>query len=120
MTSGTKSQSTRRLRVISVVVISLVLFASGCAANNDPANWAEAEADGTLEENFMRSCTTANEGGGLNVSQAVSYCECAFEGLAQRYADDFDEFKDAEKRLRNDPEDIDPGIRELFSRCLPQ
>ena len=120
MTSRTKSQSNRRLRVVCVAVIGLVLFASGCAANNDPSNWAEAEADGTLEENFMRSCTTANEGGGLNASQAESYCECAFESLAQRYADDFDEFKDAEKRLRNNPEDIDPAVRARFEGCLPQ
>lgn len=120
MTCGTKLQAPRRVGVIGVVLACLVLFASGCAANNDPSNWEEAEADGTLEENFMRSCQTANEGGGLNASQATSYCECAYEGLAQRYADDFDDFKDAEKRLRNDPEDIDPGVRELFTRCIPQ
>ena len=120
MTSGTKSQSKRPLGVVSVVALVLVLFASGCAANNDPANWAEAEADGTLEENFMRSCTTANEGGGLNASQASSYCECAYEKLEQRYEDDFDGFRDAERRLRNDPQDIDPSIRALFEGCLPQ
>ncbi len=120
MTCGTKSQAPRRVGVISVVVASLVLLASGCAANNDPSNWEEAEADGTLEENFMRSCQTANEEGGLTVSEAASYCECAFDGLAQRYADDFDDFKDAEKRLRNDPQDIDPAIRALFESCLPQ
>ena len=120
MTSGTKSQSTRRSGVVSVVVIALVLFTSGCAANNDPSNWEEAEADGTLEENFMRSCRTANEGGGLNASQAVSYCECAFEGLAERYADDFGGFRDAERRLRNDPQDIDPAVRARFEDCLSQ
>ncbi len=118
MTCGTKSRSTRRLGVISVVLACLVLFASGCGTNNDPSNWEEAEADGTLEENFMRSCQTANEEGGLTVSEAASYCACAYDALAQRYADDFGDFKDAEKRLRNDPEDIDPAIRTLFERCL--
>ena len=29
-------------------------------------------------------------------------------------------FKDAEKRLRNDPNDIDPAVRELLQRCVPQ
>lgn len=119
MTSAAKSLPTRRLRVVGALVL-VVLLASGCAANNDPSNWEEAIDDGTLEENFMRSCRTANEGGDLNVSQAESYCDCAFEGLAQRYADDFDEFKDSEKKLRSDPEDINPAIRELFTRCLQQ
>ena len=120
MTSGTKSRSSRRLGLVGAVVVCLVLFASGCAANNDPSNWQEAIADGTLEQNFMRSCTTANEGGGLTASQAVSYCECAFEGLAQRYADDFGGFRDAERRLRNDPQDLDPAVDALFEGCLPQ
>lgn len=105
--------------MIGLVLICLVVFAAGCASNNDPDNWEEAIADGTLEENFMRSCQEANEGGGLTESEAVSYCECAFDGLAQRYADDFDDFKDAEKRLRNDPQDIDPAVRALLERCVP-
>lgn len=120
MSSGSSSQSSRRLRVLCVVAMSFVLFASGCAANNDPADWAEAEADGTLEENFMRSCRTANEGGGLDASEAASYCECSFKGLRQHYADDFDGFKDAEKRLRSDPEDIDQSIRTLLVSCRTQ
>lgn len=115
-----KPQSTRRVGVVGLVLICLLVFAAGCASNNDPDNWEEAKADGTLEENFMRSCGEANAGGGLTVSQAESYCECAFDGLAQRYADDFGDFKDAEKRLRNDPEDIDPAVRELLLRCVPQ
>jgi len=106
--------------VIGLVLICLLVFAAGCASNNDPDNWEEAIADGTLEENFMRSCQTANEGGGLTATEVVSYCKCAFDGLARRYADDFDDFKDAEKRLRNDPEDIDLAVRALFERCDPQ
>ncbi len=120
MSNRTKSQSTRRVRVISVVLICLVLFASGCASNNDPSNWEEAIADGTLEENFMRSCREANAGGSLNATQVTSYCECAFEGLAERFEEDFDDFKDAEKRLRNDPNDIDPAVRGLLQSCVPQ
>ena len=120
MTCGTKSQSTRRASVISVVLIGLVLFASGCATNNDPSNWEEAQVDGTLEENFMRSCREANVGGGLDASQVTSYCGCAFDGLAQLYAEDFDDFKDAEKRLRDDPEEIDREVEALFRSCIPQ
>ena len=67
----------------------------------------------------MRSCREANAGGSLNATQVTSYCECAFEGLAERFAEDFDDFKDAEKRLRNDPNDIDPAVRELLQRCVP-
>ena len=48
--------------MISVVLVCLVMFASGCASNNDPSNWEEAIADGTLEENFMRSCREADAG----------------------------------------------------------
>ncbi|MXW75865.1 MAG: hypothetical protein F4Y27_07865 [Acidimicrobiaceae bacterium] len=119
MTRSNESQPTRRGGVIGLVLICLVVFASGCASNNDPSNWEEAIEDGTLEENFMRSCREANVGGGLNVSQVESYCGCAFDGLAQRYAEDFDDFKDAEKRLRNDPNDIDPAVRALLERCVP-
>ncbi|MCQ3806287.1 MAG: hypothetical protein OXB92_15500 [Acidimicrobiaceae bacterium] len=120
MTCGTKSRVPRRAGAVSVVVACLVLFASGCAGNNDPANWAEAEADGTLEENFMRSCQTANQGGDLTVAEAATYCECAYDGLAQHYADDFSGFKDAEQRLRNDPQDIDSAVLALFRGCEPQ
>ncbi len=120
MTRRNKPRSTRRSGVIGLVLICLAVCAAGCASNNDPGNWEEARADGTLEENFMRSCQAANEGGGMTASEAVSYCECAFEGLAERYADDFDDFKDAEKRLRDNPEDIDPAVRALFEGCDPQ
>ena len=120
MTREKESQSTRRVGVMGVVLVCLVMFASGCASNNDPSNWEEAIADGTLEENFMRSCGEANAGGSLNATQVTSYCECAFEGLSERFAEDFDDFKDAEKRLRNDPNDIDPAVRELLQRCVPQ
>ncbi|MDE0700849.1 MAG: hypothetical protein OXH61_09035 [Acidimicrobiaceae bacterium] len=120
MTRRNKSQSTRPVGVIGLVLICLVVFAAGCASNNDPSNWEEAIADGTLEENFMRSCREANVGGDLSASEVETYCECAFEGLAERYADDFGDFKDAEKRLRNDPQDIDPAVRTMFERCDPQ
>ena len=103
--------------MISVVLVCLVLFASGCASNNDPSNWEEAIVDGTLEQNFMRSCGEANEGGGLSESQVTEYCGCAFEGLAERFAEDFGDFKDAEKRLRNDPNDIDREVEALFRSC---
>ena len=106
--------------MVGAVVVGLVLFASGCAANNDPASWEEASDDGTLKENFIRSCRTANDGGGLTLEQAASYCVCAFAELKQRYADDFGGFRDAESRLRSNPEDIDPAVRERFTRCLPQ
>ena len=120
MTRRKKSQSTRRVGVISLALTCFVLLASGCASSNDPSTWEEAEADGTLKENFMRSCREANAEGGLNATQVTSYCGCAFEGLAERFAEDFDEFKDAEKRLRDDPNDIDPAVRELLLRCVPQ
>ncbi|MCY3851187.1 MAG: hypothetical protein OXF75_10365 [Acidimicrobiaceae bacterium] len=119
MIRRSKSQSARPVGVIRIVLICLVLFAAGCASNNDPSNWEEAIADGTLEENFMRSCREANAGGDLSASEAESYCGCAFDGLAERYAEDFDDFKDAEKRLRSDPNDIDPAVRELLRRCIP-
>ena len=120
MTRRTKPQSTWRVGVIGLALICLVLLAAGCGTNNDPSTWEEAKADGTLEENFMRSCREANTGGGPNATPVTSYCECAFEGLSERFADDFDDFKDAEKRLRNDPSDIDPAVRELLLRCVPQ
>ena len=104
------------MSVISVVLVCLVMFASGCASNNDPSNWEEAIADGTLEENFMRSCREA-DAGTLNATQVTSYCGCAFEGLAERFAEDFGDFKDAEKRLRNDPNDIDREVEALFRSC---
>ena len=68
----------------------------------------------------MRSCREANDEGGLNATQVTSYCECSFEGLSERFAEDFDDFKDAEKRLRNDPNDIDSAVRALLERCVPQ
>ena len=120
MNCGKKSRVPRRAGVVSVVVACLVLFASGCTANNDPNNWAQAEADGTLEENFMRSCQTANEGGDLTVAEAATYCGCAYGELAQHYADDFSRFVDAERRLRSDPQDIDPAVLALFTGCEPQ
>ena len=120
MTRRKKPQSTRHVGVIGLVFVCLVMFAAGCASNNDPSNWEEAIADGTLEENFMRSCREANAEGSLNATQITSYCGCAFDGLSERFAEDFDDFKDAEKRLRNDPNDIDPAVRELLQRCVPQ
>ncbi len=68
----------------------------------------------------MRSCTQANVGGGLTDLQVSSYCGCAFEALANYYAEDFNAFRDAEKRLRNTPTDIDPALSQQFESCSPQ
>lgn len=115
-----KNKPRNRPLLLAIVLLGITLFAASCGSSNNPTTWAQAEADGTLEENFMRSCTQANVGGGLTDLQVPSYCGCAFDALANLYSEDFQLFRDAESRLRSDPTDIDPSLRQLFESCVPQ
>lgn len=106
--------------MLATGLVCVVLLASGCASSNDPSTWEEARADGTLEENFLRSCSEANAGGDLTEAQITEYCECAFGGLSDHFADSLSSFTDAERRLRSDPQDIDPEVRALLLGCVPE
>ena len=116
---GSRRFGRPRLWVI-VVLVQLALLASSCGSSNNPTSWADAMEQRTLEENFMRSCQEANVGGDLDLEQAAQYCTCAFQHLVDRYENDFDGFKEAESRLRSDPNDIDASLSGAFLSCATQ
>ncbi len=124
-----------------VILLSLGVFASACSSSNDPATWAEAEADGNLQPNFINACTEANADGGevqFTSDQARIYCECAFGEIVEYFggeikADsslddvanatigrDFEAFKQLEKNLRKDPQTIPADVEAMLTACAQQ
>ena len=116
--------------------LGFAVIAAGCSSGNDPATWAEAEADGNLRPNFMQACIEAGADGDFADDQATAYCECAFVELVEYYgggfddegglvddvgsavgARDFEAFKAQEKELRSEPEDVPADIRAMFTGC---
>lgn len=131
----------KRPLVILAMLLSLVVFAASCGASNDPETWAEADADGNLQANFIRACTEANEDGGdleFDEVQAAAYCECAFVEIVEIFGgefvdgttivdvadavegQDFQAFKDFESGLRSDPEDIPAEVEAVLNLCESQ
>ena len=99
-------------------VLALAVLAGGCSSSSDPDDWAQAEEEGNVRQNFMRSCVEANvEGSDFTDQQATDYCECAYAEMTEYFADDFGGFKDLERDLRNDPEDIPTEVERLFEQC---
>lgn len=115
-----KEKQRPRSLVVVAMLLSFAIVLSACGGGNDPATWEEALQEGTLEENFKRSCEQANAGSTLTTPQAVAYCECAFAGLADHFSQDFKAFTDAENRLRRDPNDLDDPVRAILTGCTPQ
>lgn len=109
----------RDLRSVFVVgILALAVIAAGCSSSSDPDDWAQAEAEGNVRQNFMRSCTEANvEGSDFTDQQATDYCECAYSEMMEHFADDFAGFKDLESDLRNDPTAIPIEVERLFEQC---
>lgn len=131
----------KRPLVIIALLFSFVVLAASCGASNDPETWAEADADGNLQANFIRACTEANADGGdleFDDVQAAAYCECAFVEIVEIFGgefvdgttivdvadavegQDFDAFKDFESGLRDDPENIKPEVRAVLTACASQ
>ena len=130
-------RTTKRSLTIFAMLFSVLVFASACGSSNDPQSWAEAEDDGNLRPNFIRSCTEANTDGAeveLTADQIAAYCECAFVEIVEYFggeidgsnrltdaavaADsgrDFAAFKELESTLRDNPEDIPADIRALLT-----
>ncbi|NIU64011.1 MAG: hypothetical protein GWN73_00570, partial [Actinobacteria bacterium] len=101
------------------VLLGLAVIAGGCAASSDPDNWADAEAEGNVRQNFLRSCNEANvEGGDLTEEQIPDYCECSYAEMVEFFSDDFQGFKDLESDLRNDPEAVPIEVKALFEQCI--
>jgi len=127
--------------LIAVLLLALVALATSCGTSNDPQTWAEAEADGNLQDNFQRACIEANQEGGeldFDDAQAAAYCECAFIEIVEYFggeiangntitdvADavsgrDFEAFKEFEAGLRDDPERIPADIEAFLTGCAGQ
>ena len=107
-----------RCAVNAAFLCTFLLLLAGCGSSADPESWEEAEAAGSVRQNFMNACMegielAANSGasGGeaevLAVSVGEEYCGCVFD----RYRNDweYDEFRalDSALRLNPDPSDLD-------------
>lgn len=133
-------RAAKRPLTILVLLLSVLVFASACAASNDPQSWTEAEEDGNLQFNFIRACTEASAEGGaveLTDAQAAAHCECAFVEIVEYYGGkvdgeirlddegdavavagrDFEAFKDLESSLRDDPASIPADIEAILKGC---
>ncbi len=126
-----------RLRILSIALASVVL-AGACSQSNTPKTWEEAEADGSLRQNFSNACVEANTDGGdveFTDDQATDYCMCAFEEIVEYFGGEiqgdntiigvvgavegrnFDAFKDLESDLRSNPEEIPADIEGMLNGC---
>lgn len=120
----------------ALAALALVIAAAGCGTSADPDSWEEAEETGAVRENFLNACELANEslaGDGLNPAAVEAVCLCTFKGLKEEI-DDFDEFKELDKALRNTPNpsdlDDDEGetaeanwdgkAEQIIRDCLPR
>ena len=103
---------------LSAVVV-LVVVPAGCSQSNDPADWAEAEAqDGfPVQRNFIDACVKANaDQDGMSAEEADSFCSCAFDEVHESLT--FEEFKQLDDDLRADPEDLPAAERAQFAGCV--
>lgn len=109
--------SRKNLRSASVAgLIALALVAGGCSSSSDPDTWVEADETGKIEENFIRACTEGDDGNS-DAASLADYCGCAYDGLREDYADDFEGFLAVNSDLGSEPGAIPPNVRDVFDGC---
>lgn len=101
-----------RCAVNAAFLCTFLLLLAGCGSSADPKTWEEADAAGSVRQNFMNACIAsselvANSGASgeaevLAVNVYEEYCGCVFA----RYREDleYDEFLELESALRLNPD----------------
>lgn len=98
-------------------LLALVLVLAGCGSSSDPENWIEADADGKIEENFIRACTEADDGTTSSASALADFCQCSYDDLRSEYDADFEGFKTVSSGLGGEPEAIPQNVRTVIENC---
>lgn len=106
-----------RCAVSTAFLCAFVLLLAACGSSADPQSWEEAEAEGSVRENFMNTCVEITESlansrvsdsavsaaeAEINVYQ--EYCGCVFNEYVITL--EYEEFQELESALKLNP---DPG-----------
>jgi hypothetical protein len=90
--------------------VGTVLLA-GCARvpSNTPEAYTDTAEDGTVivESNYLSACDESGEN--------ESDCRCFYDGLVETVP--FDEFKDFESQVKDDPTDVPAAYQDIVTDC---
>jgi hypothetical protein len=90
---------------------ALLVLATGCASvpSNTPEAYTDTNADGTVivEANYLSACEESGE--------TSSNCQCYYDAIVETIP--FDEFKDFEQQVEDDPADIPGDYQDIVDDC---
>jgi hypothetical protein len=93
----------------------LVLVVTGCSGvpSNTPEAYDDTLPGGTVivESNFMEGCTAGEDG------FSPSECECVYDGITAEDGIPFEEFKELDGALEDEPEAYPAAYEDILERC---
>lgn len=105
-----RRQPTRRRARWASLGLGVVLLA-GCARvpSNTPEAYTDTAEDGTVivENNYLSACAESGEN--------ESDCRCFYDGIVDTVP--FDQFKDFESQLDEDPTDVPSAYDDIVTDC---
>jgi hypothetical protein len=118
MTRTTQLRTGRRSRLrVAGVALALAAVVAGCSTpSNNPTDY-----DDTTKSNYVQGCTqdavigTSTTVLGEGLSQET--CECAYDWIVQNVP--FDEFKDLDDQLADDPNAVPANINDGIADACP-
>ncbi len=100
---GESPRGRRRSRLqLLAACAAIALLVSACVNTGEPTSY-----DDTVEENFFNGCEIAAEADPAIRPVAQRYCACAWNRLITEI--DFDDFKNLDDDIREDPDRITAG-----------
>ena len=101
-------------RRLALLFLGFFFFLAACTSEGLPADFADQER--RTERQFVSACESALADGENDLGEG--YCQCAFFTLAVELG--FDEFRELDEQLRDDPTGLSLEDRDLLeSVSLP-
>lgn len=113
-----RASLTRRL---SVVLLVVGVLAACSPPSNDPESYTEPLVSTTLEQNGTTTSTEVSQaaanflGGCLRNGASIPECECIFAFFAAQVP--FDDFKELDSQLSDDPESVPDNVKAGIEAC---
>ena len=92
-----------RILLVTVCAAAVVLLAA-CGSSGEPTSYTDTD---TVETNFTNGCEKAAEADPAIRPAAEQYCACAYSRLVTEIS--FDDFKQLDDDVKDDPEKIRGG-----------
>ena len=95
------------------MLAALVLTGCSTIPSNTPEAYDDTSPDGTVivETNFMQACTAGEDG------FSPSECECVYDGITGEDGIPFEEFKELDEALEDEPEAVPAAYEDILEPC---